>query len=86
MDFIIRAEGECLKQLRYHLAIMPAVGVTDHRAQSSTIGWPGSLPFFNKVAQRLLADYHDFVGSKLVRHKFHLHDFIEFEQGNSNHR
>ena len=57
MDFVIRAEGECLKQLWYHLAIMSAVGVADHCTQSSTIGWPGSLPFFNKVAQCLLADY-----------------------------
>lgn len=57
MDFIIRAEGECVEQLRYHLAIMPAVGVTDHCTQGSTIGWPGGLPFFNEVAQCLLTDY-----------------------------
>ena len=36
-------------------------------------------------APKAKAKLHDFVGSKLVRHKFHLRDFIEFEQGNSNH-
>jgi hypothetical protein len=28
------------------------------------------------------AKLHDFVGSKLVRHKFRLREFTEFEQGN----
>ena len=57
MDLVIRAEGKCLKQLGYHPPIVPAVGVTDHRAQGSTIGWPGGLPFFNEIAQSLLTDY-----------------------------
>jgi hypothetical protein len=29
------------------------------------------------------AQLHDFVGSKLLRHKFRLREFSEFEQGNS---
>src|SRR5258707_15729101 len=36
---------------------MPAVGVTDHRAQGGTVSWPCCLPFSNEVAERLLTDY-----------------------------
>src|ERR1700737_3882383 len=36
---------------------MPAVGVTDHRAQGGTVSWPCCLPFSIEVAERLLTDY-----------------------------
>ena len=54
---VVRAEFQPLKDVGHHAAVMPLVGIPDHRSQCGPVAWARALGLLDQITQGLFADH-----------------------------